>query len=73
MMHISDSLFVVGLLLGPTAALAQPAYPARPIRMIIPFAPGGSIDTVGRVVSQPWGAALGQQIVIDNRGGVGGA
>ena len=66
------SFFLLGLL-GPTAALAQSTYPTRPIRMIIPFAPGGSIDTVGRVVAQPWGAALGQQIVIDNRGGVGGA
>ena len=73
MMRLSDSLLVVGLLLGPTAALAQPTYPIRPIRMVIPFPPGGSIDTVGRVVSQPWGAALDQQIVIDNRGGVGGA
>lgn len=41
--------------------------------MVIPFAPGGSIDVVGRVVAQQWSATLGQQIVIDNRGGVGGA
>ncbi|MEQ1774610.1 MAG: tripartite tricarboxylate transporter substrate binding protein [Burkholderiales bacterium] len=67
------NLSLMGLLFASTAALAQSAYPVRPIRMIIPFAPGGSIDTVGRVVSQQWGAALGQQIVIDNRGGVGGA
>ncbi|HTD91977.1 MAG TPA: tripartite tricarboxylate transporter substrate-binding protein, partial [Burkholderiales bacterium] len=73
MMRTLGSLLVVGLVLETAAALAQPAYPVRPIRMIIPFPAGGSIDTVGRVVAQPWGAALGQQIVIDNRGGVGGA
>lgn len=61
------------LMIANAAALAQSTYPTRPIRMIIPFAPGGSIDTVGRVVSQHWSVALGQQIVIDNRGGVGGA
>jgi tripartite-type tricarboxylate transporter receptor subunit TctC len=60
-------------LLASVATFAQPAYPTRPIRMIIPFPAGGSIDTVGRAVAQPWSAALGQQIVIDNRGGVGGA
>ena len=62
-----------GLLLASAAAVAQPAYPTRPLRMVIPFAPGGSIDVVGRMVAQHWGTALGQQIVIDNRGGVGGA
>ena len=62
-----------GLLLASAAAVAQPAYPTRSLRMVIPFAPGGSIDVVGRMVAQHWGTALGQQIVIDNRGGVGGA
>lgn len=48
------------------------AFPNRPIRMVVPFAPGGSIDTVGRLIAQRWGEALKQQIVIDNRGGAGG-
>jgi tripartite-type tricarboxylate transporter receptor subunit TctC len=47
-------------------------YPQRPIRMVIPFPAGGSIDVIGRAIAQPWSTALGQQIVIDNRGGAGG-
>ena len=47
-------------------------FPSRPLRMVVPFAPGGSIDTVARSIAQRWTANLGQQIVIDNRGGAGG-
>jgi tripartite-type tricarboxylate transporter receptor subunit TctC len=50
-------------------AHAQTAYPTKPIRMIIPVAPGGSNDIVGRFVAQTLGARLGQQIVVDNRAG----
>jgi tripartite-type tricarboxylate transporter receptor subunit TctC len=64
-----------GLLLA-TLVLAGPAaaqdYPQRPIRMVIPFPAGGSIDVIGRSIAQNWSASLGQQIVIDNRGGAGG-
>lgn len=48
-------------------------YPVRPIRMIVPFPPGGSTDTYARVVSPKAAESLGQQIVIDNRTGAGGA
>jgi tripartite-type tricarboxylate transporter receptor subunit TctC len=54
-----------------TAAAAD-AYPARPIRVIIPFPPGGGNDIVGRIVAIKLGEALGQQVVVDNRGGAGG-
>ncbi len=47
-------------------------YPARPVRMIIPFPPGGSNDVVGRMVAAKLGEKLGKQIVVDNRGGAGG-
>lgn len=47
-------------------------YPARPIRMIVPFPAGGSIDIVSRSIAQRWSAHLGQQLVIDNRAGAGG-
>mgnify|MGYP006286266029 FL=1 len=59
------------MLLAATAATAQD-YPQRPIRMVIPFPAGGSIDLVGRAIATNWSATLGQQIVIDNRGGAGG-
>lgn len=52
------------------AALAQ-AYPVKPVRMIIPFAPGGNTDIIGRVFAPKFSEALGQQVIIDNRGGAG--
>jgi len=56
-------------------ALAQGAfaqYPAKPIRLVVPFPAGESVDATARLVGQSWSAALGAQIVVDNRGGAGG-
>jgi len=54
------------------SALAQ-KYPTKPIRMIAPFSPGGGSSIIGRMVTTPVSAALGQSVVIDNRPGAGGA
>ena len=55
-------------------ALAQPAskYPTRPVRMIVPAPPGGTTDLLGRLAAERLAEALGQQVVVDNRGGAGG-
>src|SRR4051812_38783570 len=66
-------LTAAGLLVALTSmAAAQADYPNRPVRLIIPFPPGGSNDVVGRVIAQHLGDALGKQVIVDNRAGAGG-
>ncbi len=63
--------WVAASALAPFEAYAQSQYPTRPIRVIVPFPPGGVVDTIGRLWAQKAGPLLGT-IVIDNRGGAGG-
>src|SRR5213078_782992 len=64
---------LLGLLFALAAATAHAqAYPAKPVRLIIPFPPGGSNDLVGRAIGAQLGERLGQSLLIDNRGGGGG-
>ena len=55
-----------------TVVLAADAYPSKPVRLIIPFPPGGSNDIVGRLIATKLSERLGKQVVVDNRGGAGG-
>ena len=61
------------LLLGmPLALSAQGAYPNKPIRMVVPYPPGGPTDVLGRIVAQKLSESLGQQVVVENRPGASG-
>ena len=70
---IHASRLIAALLLAATAgtALAQ-AWPAKPVRFVVPYPPGGSNDVLTRITAQAMAPGLGQQILIDNRGGAGG-
>jgi tripartite-type tricarboxylate transporter receptor subunit TctC len=65
-------LVAIFLLILPTALLAADSYPSKPVRLIIPFPPGGSNDIVGRLIAAKLTERLGKQVVVDNRGGAGG-
>jgi tripartite-type tricarboxylate transporter receptor subunit TctC len=62
-----------GLLALTAPAIAQDAYPSRPITLIVPFAPGGSTDAIGRIVAEGLRQALGRTVVVENRAGAGGS
>ena len=62
---------ITGITLAAGAAAAQD-YPTRPITLIVPFPAGGGVDTIGRVVAERLSAALGQPIIVENRGGAAG-
>src|SRR2546423_7148928 len=68
-------LALVAVLAG--VALAQPAqsqaWPQRPVRIIVPFAPGGNTDGIARIIAQRLGETFGQQFVVENRTGASGA
>jgi len=63
---------IAGLLLALGAPVAAQDYPSKPVRLIIPFPPGGSNDVVGRMIALQLSDRLGKQVVVDNRGGAGG-
>jgi tripartite-type tricarboxylate transporter receptor subunit TctC len=70
MAALPASLFVLACVAAVPAAAQD--YPTRPITMIVPYPAGGGVDVMGRLVGQKLSVALGQQVVIENRGGAGG-
>ena len=73
MMRPAKLALAAALVAASAAALAQSGYPQRPVRVIVPLAAGGAMDTVTRALAQKLTDAMGQSFVVDNRGGGGGA
>jgi tripartite-type tricarboxylate transporter receptor subunit TctC len=66
------ALALIALVLCDSFGWAADDYPNRPITLIVPYPPGGGVDTMGRLMGQKLSVALGQQVIIENRGGAGG-
>jgi tripartite-type tricarboxylate transporter receptor subunit TctC len=71
-MRLSAAVFACLLSLGLAAPAVAETFPERPVRLVIPFPAGGSTDLVGRLVAEKMSEGLGQQVVVENRGGAGG-
>src|SRR5690606_690063 len=69
--HYAARLLACALAALPIGAYAQ-TYPSSPIRLLLPYPPGGASDFVGRTIANELSKQLGQQVVVDNRGGAGG-
>jgi tripartite-type tricarboxylate transporter receptor subunit TctC len=67
-----DKRFIAALLAAPAFALAQ-GYPNKPVKLVVPFAPGGTTDIIARVVSEKINASFGQTLIVENKAGGGGS
>ncbi|MEI8313517.1 MAG: tripartite tricarboxylate transporter substrate-binding protein, partial [Verrucomicrobiota bacterium] len=64
-------VFTFGTVVVPALCFSQSAYPSRPVKLVVPFAPGGATDLVGRLIAQKLTDAMKQQFLVENRGGGG--
>src|SRR5438445_9078718 len=71
-MKTTGSIFILMLLFAAIPRAFAQAFPSKPIRLVVPFPAGESIDAIARLTAQHWQTALGQQLIVDNRGGAGG-
>jgi tripartite-type tricarboxylate transporter receptor subunit TctC len=71
-MKLARRSLLAGAIVLPTIAHAQDKYPSKPIRLIVPFPPGGGVDLTARLLMEPLGKELGQTIIVENKGGAGG-
>jgi len=69
---LGAAFFAAALTLGFTASAAAQSFPSKPVRIVVGLAPGGGTDIITRLVGQKLGAAINQQVIVDNRPGAGG-